>query len=124
MATNPVADNADAVIQFAITKLAAGLLIAELDAAIPALNLPILHELSSEAIYIIAEQLSKKLQLFTNFVIIDLETQGETTNYEKAEGDLRKACISGDVEKIQIASDEYDKALAKLVHYDGSSIPS
>lgn len=122
-AVNPIAETGNSLIQSAIVNLAAKMAIAELDTAFPELNLPILKTLSDDAVYALAKMISKKLQLFATFTIIDIQIGSETNDYEKAEQELRTACQSGDPKRIITASGAYDQALARLVHYDGSASP-
>lgn len=115
---NPVTQGADSLIQFAIMKVAANMVIAELDTEVPLLAAPVLHEISDEAIYFIAQRLSTKLQGFANYEIIDVQTDGEESTYEAAEGALRKAELSGDPVALQKASSDFDAALKSLVTFD------
>lgn len=54
-------------------------------------------------------------------MVLTIQTDHELDDYSKAEGELRQALLGGDPNAIQKASDEFDKSLGNLIHWDGSS---
>lgn len=65
--------------------------------------------------------LNVALQIVGVKLIITIQTDAERSAYQKSEGELRAALLSGDKDAIEKARLASNNAIDNLIHYDGSS---
>lgn len=103
-----------------VSLLAAQGVWAEVIIAVPLLKIPILGPFIAAIFFRVVSWLVGKSEKFANILIIGFQVQAQKKEYDKAVGDLQNALKnkSGDANAIQQASDDFDDALAGLVHND------
>lgn len=121
--TNQLAGTVEAIINGATMKVAAPLLI-NLISSTPYtawLKWPIISGLFSMLVNYFMAKLAWVFEVIGVRLVIKIQTDQEESAYSQAEEDLRKAQLSGDQNAIQKSSDQFDKTLGNLIHWDGSA---
>lgn len=120
---NQPAQTADQIIHAAIFGFAMVAAENDLIAQLPFLGFPVVKTIFFGAMNWFGNYIYLALAKVATFNLIDLQTGAERQAYAKAEGALRKAELSGDKNALTQATIDFKKALASVVHYDGSASP-
>jgi hypothetical protein len=119
--TNKTASVADSVIHSLVFDLAVKAVEADLLAAFPILNLPIIKQLQNLIVQYIAGKIYSALATMATFAIIDVQVNEEAKDAHTAIANLQLAITNGDQNEINKAKSDFTSSFQKLVHYDGSA---
>lgn len=90
-------------------------------AQVPLLGLPIIKQIFDVLVGFVAGKIADQLEHVATFTVIDIQTDQESSNYQKATDQLTQAVQSGNPALISVAKENARNALASLIHFDGSS---
>lgn len=93
---------------------------AEIIAAVPELGLPVIKQVLELALHVVEGLTEEQLLRVATFLIVDAQTSLENSNLVKAAGVLAAATATGNADAINQANQDFEKALAALIHFDGS----
>jgi hypothetical protein len=93
---------------------------AEIIAAVPELGLPVIKQVLELALHVVEGLTEEQLLRVATFLIVDAQTGLEQSNLVKAAGVLAAATATGNADAINQANQDFEKALAALIHFDGS----
>jgi hypothetical protein len=120
--TNPVASEANQII-----KILEGILVPiaqnAIIAAVPALGLPVVKQITEAIETALANQLTKMAEQGVTFAIIDAQTDSEQDNLSADQAALIEAEKSGNQQEIQQDMEKYAQDNSALINDDGSSPP-
>lgn len=117
---NALADFFDQVIGVAMTGGEKGVE-AFLAVQVPFLEGPIIGVITNEIIEAVGAAVAKNFMKMATAFAIDFQINGEESEAYKATHALKDAKAKGDPNAIKKASDDFDKAMASLVHWDGTA---
>ena len=121
--TNQPATDANKFLHEIIFGVAVKAAEAEIIAAAPVMGLPILKQLDEVALQIIAQKIYEALAQGATFAIIDAQTSIEAAAANQAATVLKTALSGDDPNAIETATQNFESAFGKLIHYDGSANP-
>lgn len=121
--TNGAATIANNVLHTLIFDVAVKAAQAALEAEFPWLRLIIVHQLEESLINIIADQIYQELAKGVTFAIIDVQVNAEAAAVNKAKENLINALKGDNVDAVTKATNDFESAFGKLIHYDGSATP-
>lgn len=121
--TNKTLGAVESIINGSIMKIGAPI-VTKLIQSVPALsflNIWPLSAILSWGVGFVLQHLSTAFQILGVKLVLNIQTNAELSAYADGEKGLREAMLKGDKDAVQKASDEFDKAAASLIHWDGSS---
>lgn len=118
---NQAATSVDEIIQSSVYNAVLPIAEAAIIAEVPFLGDPIINQAFDLLMQYVAGKLYTALANYATITIIDIQTGGEETALLKAEGALRAAHLTGDINAISTATKNYEAAVASLIHFDGSA---
>lgn len=121
---NTPAKTAAQVINFAVFQLGIKTVKAKMVAAFPFLAWPVISQVVDILLNWIGVLMYENSANFVTFTIINFQTAAQKNAYIKAEGELRKAELSGNPEVFDEATKKFKSALADVVHWNGSYTPT
>jgi hypothetical protein len=121
--TNPAANTADEVIK-SIENILVPIAENAIIAAVPALGLPVIKQITQAIEQALANKLTALAQQGITFSIIDVQVGTEENNISEALQNLIAAEKSGNATEIQTAIQNYQAAQTSLVNSDGAKQPT
>lgn len=118
---NQTANAADTVIQRLIFDVALQAAMAAAIADSPWLGLPVIKQLLSSLLQVVAGYIYKALAVHVSFAIINAQTLAEQKDFEASTSALAEAFKKGDDNEIQVATDNVKRALRSLIGWDGDA---
>ena len=97
---------------------------AALHVALPWTNWPVIGPVINFLIGQISSKIYQYLSLCVSFTIIDAQSSGEVSDFNKALAALKAAQASGDSNAIQTALTNFQSAVSSLTVWDGANRPS
>lgn len=91
--------------------------------AVPWLGWPVIGTLVNWIVGGIANKIYQYFALCVTFAIIDIQTSGEVSDFNKTLAALKSAQASGDANAIAIALKNFQTATESLTHWDGGANP-
>jgi len=118
---NKDVQTADNIISFVLYDLAVVTFKTTAMTEIPVLKLPIVSAAFSFAVHFVANKFYTYLSRVVTIGVIAFETNGERSEYAKAEQALREADLSGDKDAIAAATTKFKTTLGSLIRFDGTT---
>ncbi len=87
----------------------------------PVLEGPFLGIITNAVVEAVGSAVAKNMEKMSTALVIDFQVNGETSKAYQAIQALKDAKAKGNADAIKQASDDYDKAMAALVHWDGTA---
>lgn len=84
---------------------------------------PVIHIFTDEVIKYIGSAMTHQAQNMVAKIVIDVQTNLEKSAAKKAVDEIQKAKASGDADAIRKANEDFNRAMASLIHSDGSAHP-
>lgn len=122
--TNHTATIANDVLHAIIFDVAVKAAEGEIIAAAPVMGFPVVKQIQEAVVNFVADKIYEKLALGATFAIIDAQTSQEAAAANDSAIKLKTAIQGGNQDAIDQAKQVFANSFGKLVHYDGSAVPS